>query len=358
MRMENKSIKYYNLGGYLKMKKRIFSILLVVIMVSAFFISVSAIEGYCATKATYLLRFGHVQTENDLYHIAYEKWARAVAEKTNGDLLIEVYPNAQLGKEEDVLEQIRLGSNVGWQTDPARLGNYVNEFSVLYAPYFLENLDEVKKLLDSKAIGGWIQKLEDKFKIKVISYAYVQGYRNVLSNKLGKNPTEFKPMLIRTAPAPVWVATVNSLGCKAVALAYVDLYNGIQTGIVDGCELPYAAAAKLKVYEVAKYILETQHIYQLNIQVCSADWFNKLPEEYQKILIDECNKAGLEVSELLQKNADADRQFMIDKGMIYIPHEDLDVNAFKKAGAAVYDELKLNDAREAVYAELGKTIVK
>lgn len=356
--MENKSIKYYNLGGYLKMKKRIFSILLVVIMVSAFFISVSAIEGYCATKATYLLRFGHVQTENDLYHIAYEKWARAVAEKTNGDLLIEVYPNAQLGKEEDVLEQIRLGSNVGWQTDPARLGNYVNEFSVLYAPYFLENLDEVKKLLDSKAIGGWIQKLEDKFKIKVISYAYVQGYRNVLSNKLGKNPTEFKPMLIRTAPAPVWVATVNSLGCKAVALAYVDLYNGIQTGIVDGCELPYAAAAKLKVYEVAKYILETQHIYQLNIQVCSADWFNKLPEEYQKILIDECNKAGLEVSELLQKNADADRQFMIDKGMIYIPHEDLDVNAFKKAGGAVYDDLKLNDAREAVYAELGKTIVK
>lgn len=351
MRMKSKSIKYYNLGGYLKMKKRIFLILLVVIMVSAFFINGS-------TKATYVLRFGHVQTEKDLYHIAYEKWAKAVAEKTNGDLLIEVYPNAQLGKEEDVLEQIRQGSNVGWQTDPARLGNYVNEFSVLYAPYFLENLDEVKKLLHSKAIGEWIQKLEDEFKIKVISYAYVQGYRNVFSNKLGKNPTEFKPMLIRTAPAPVWVATVNSLGCKAVALPYSDLYNGIQTKIVDGCELPYAAAATLKVYEVAKYIIETQHIYQLNIQVCSTDWFNKLPKDYQTILVDECNKAGLEVSELLQKNADADRQFMIDKGMTYIPHKDLDVNAFKKAGAAVYDDLKLNEAREAVYAELGKTIVK
>lgn len=351
MRIKSKSIKYYNLGGYLKMKKKIFLILLVVIMVSAFFINGSA-------EATYVLRFGHVQTDQDLFHKAYVKWAEAVGEKTNGDLLIEVYPSAQLGVEEDVLEQIRQGSNVGWQTDPARLGNYVNEFSVLYAPYFLENLDEVKKLLNSKAIGEWIQKLEDKFKIKVISYAYVQGYRNVLSNKLGKNPTELKPMLIRTAPAPVWVATVNSLGCKAVSLPYGDLYNGIQTKVVDGCELPYAAAAKLKVYEVAKYIIETQHIYQLNIQVCSADWFNKLPEDYQKILIDECNVAGLEVSELLQKNADADRQFMIDKGMTYIPHKDLDVNAFKKAGGAVYDDLKLNDAREAVYAELGKTIVK
>lgn len=351
MRMKNKSIKYYNLGGCLKMKKRFFLMLLVIAMVSAFFINGSA-------KATYVLRFGHVQTEKDFFNIAYEKWAKAVAEKTNGDLLIEVYPNAQLGKEEDVLEQIRQGSNVGWQTDPARLGNYVNEFSVLYAPYFLENLDEVKKLLHSKAIGEWIQKLEDKYKIKVISYAYVQGYRNVLSNKLGKNPTEFQGMLIRTAPAPVWVATVNSLGCKAVALPYSDLYNGIQTGVVDGCELPYAAAITLHVNEVAKYIIETQHIYQLNIQVCSADWFNKLPEEYQKILIDECNVAGLEVSELLQKNAVKDRQFLIDKGMTYIPYEDLDINAFKKAGAAVYDDLKLNDAREAVYAELGKTIVK
>jgi TRAP-type C4-dicarboxylate transport system substrate-binding protein len=152
----------------------------------------------------------------------------------------------------------------------------------------------------------------------------------------------------------MWVATVNSLGCKAVALPYGDLYNGIQTKIVDGCELPYAAAAKLKVFEVAKNILETQHIFQMNVQVVSAAWFNKLPKDYQKILIDECNKAGLEVSEQLQKNADSDREFMISKGMTYVPHKDLDMAAFKKAGQAAYDEMNLGDAKKAIYMELGK----
>jgi len=236
--------------------------------------------GKSESKAqTYKLRFGHVQTSEDLFHKAYEKWAKVVSEKTTGGLTSEVYPSAQLGVEEDILEQMRKGSNVGWQTDPARLGNYVKEFSILYAPYLLDGLDDVKKLLDSKAIGGWSTKLENEFKIKIVSYAWVQGFRNIFSNKVGKSPAELKGMMIRTAPAPMWVASVNSLGCKAVALPYGELYNGIQTKVVDGCELPYAAATTLKVYEVAKYIIETQHIFQANVQVVSAEWFNKVPKE-------------------------------------------------------------------------------
>lgn len=100
----------------------------------------------------YKLNFGHTLTENDPFHQAYLKWAEAVSKKTGGKLQIEVYPSSQLGVEEDILEQMKQGTNVGWQTDAARLGNYVNEFSVLLAPYFLENMDEVKELMDSPTI--------------------------------------------------------------------------------------------------------------------------------------------------------------------------------------------------------------
>ncbi len=174
--------------------------------------------------------------------------------------------------------------------------------------------------------------LRKKHQIKVVSYAWVQGFRNVFTNKPGKSPSELRNSLIRTANAPAWLATVNSLGSKAVALAYGELYNGIQTKVVDGCELPYAAAKQLKVYEVADYIVETQHIFQLNVMVVSSAWFNKLPADYQDILIEECNNAGLDASNILLQNAEADRQFMIDQGMTYIPHSDLDVEAFIKSG--------------------------
>ena len=161
----------------------------------------------------YKLNFGHTLTENDPFHQAYLKWAEAVSKKTGGKLQIEVYPSSQLGVEEDILEQMKQGTNVGWQTDAARLGNYVNEFSVLLAPYFLENMDEVKELMDSPTIAEWEKKLEDEHNIKVISFGFVQGYRNIYANKKATNPDEMKGLQIRTAGAPVWVAGIDSLGC-------------------------------------------------------------------------------------------------------------------------------------------------
>ncbi|MDC7229384.1 MAG: C4-dicarboxylate TRAP transporter substrate-binding protein [Sphaerochaetaceae bacterium] len=333
------------------MKKR----LLIGIMLVALLMPIMA-QGAAEQKGDqeYLLRFGHVLTPEDTFHKQYLEWAKAVSERTDGKLKIEVYPSAQLGVEEDVLEQIRLGSNVGWQTDPARLGNYVKEWGILYMPFFLSGIDDVEQLLDSKVIQGWVNELEEKHQIKVVSYAWVQGFRNVFTNKPGKSPSELRNSLIRTANAPAWLATVNSLGSKAVALAYGELYNGIQTKVVDGCELPYAAAKQLKVYEVADYIVETQHIFQLNVMVVSSAWFNKLPADYQAILIEECNNAGLDASNILLQNAEADRQFMIDQGMTYIPHSDLDVEAFIESGEKAYESLGLAEAKAAVYAELGK----
>lgn len=332
--------------------------LLIAGLVSLVALSVSGTSFAQTKKPTYLLRFGHVMTDQDAFHQAYLKWGKAVSERTNGDLVIDVFPSAQLGVEEDVLEQMRQGSNIGWQTDAARLGNYVREISVLNAPYFVENLDEVKGLLKSKSVAGWNKRLQDEFKIKVVSFAYVQGSRSIFSNKIGKSPAELKGMLIRTAGAPIWVESVKSIGPKPVSLPYGELYNGIQSGMVDGCELPYAAAFNLKVFEVAKNIIETKHIYQMNFMVVSADWFNKLPAEYQKILEEECTKAGLEVSESLAVNADNVRQELIKKGMKYIPQSELDMVAFKKASASAYDALKLTAARDAVYGDLGKKLVK
>lgn len=331
--------------------KRLLVVLLVLVMVFSLF----AQGSNESRKDTYLLRFGHTLTSEDEFHKGYEKWAERVAERTDGKLRIEVYPNAQLGVEEDVLEQMKQGSNVGWQTDPGRLGNYVKEFSIFYMPFFLEGgMKDVEKLLKSEEVHKWIDQLEKEHNIKVVSYAWVQGNRSVMANKPAYSPDDLKGMMIRTAPAPAWVACVNSLGCKAVALAYGEMYNGIQTKVVDGCELPFAAAKNMKIYEVAKYIIETNHIFQLNVMVVSADWFNKLPAEYQQILCEECDKAGLAASNVLVSNADADRQFLIDNGMTLIPNSQLNMDAFRKSGDKAYLELGLLDAKEKIFRELGK----
>ena len=105
---------------------------------------------FCGTAAVaqqkYTLKFNHVLGQKEPYHQGFLNWAKAVDDRTKGGLKIEVFHSAQLGVEEDILEQIRAGANIGQNTDSARMGNYVPGIACLNGPYFAENLDEVAKL--------------------------------------------------------------------------------------------------------------------------------------------------------------------------------------------------------------------
>ena len=311
-------------------------------------------QGAAQQKQTYTLRFGHALTDQDIYHVHMEAWAKAVNEATNGGLVIEIYPNSQLGSEQDVLEQIRQGANIGWQTDFARLGMYVKELSVVNAPFFVDNLEEALKLQESATIKRLNDELAQKFGIAHISFDWVQGQRHVFANTIAKSPAEMRGLLIRTAPAPIWVESVNSMGCTATALPYGEVYTGIQTKVVDGCELPYNAANNIKIAEVTKYVMETGHIFQLNAMVVSKAWLEKLPAEYQKILIDACNKAGADASADLAAQTANSRQAMIDKGLTVIGRDQLDIPAFVKNSASAYAALGLTEVRAQIYGDTGK----
>ncbi|MDR1625655.1 MAG: C4-dicarboxylate TRAP transporter substrate-binding protein [Spirochaetia bacterium] len=305
-------------------------------------------------ETKYTLRFGHVLTEQDQFHQYQKKWAEAVLAATNGNLVMEVYANAQLGNEEDVLEQIRQGANIGWQTDFARLGSYVKGLSVANASFFVDSYAEILKLRNSATMKALNKELADKFGIANIAFNWAQGYRMIFLNKNAKSPADLKGLRIRTAPAPIWVESVNALGCTAVALPYGEQYTGVQTKVVDGIEQPYNAGANLKIYEVAKYVMETGHIFATNTMVVSQAWLEKLPQNYQTILIDECNKAGEAATKALEGQTASSKKLMVDNGITVIGRDQLDMQAFVRESAKAYAALGLAEVRAAVYKDIGK----
>lgn len=307
-----------------------------------------------ASAASYNLMFSHTLTENDPYHQAFLNWADAVKERTNGELTIDVYANAQLGAEEDVLEQARMGANIGHNTDFARLGNYVAELSCFNGPYMLESIDEVKAVKELPIFQEWEKRLADEFGIKILSFAYVQGYRNVICNQPVHNPEELGGMKLRTAGAPIWQESVRAIGATPVSLARSEIYSAAQTKAIDGLEDVYTAYANAQLDEVLKVVSETHHIYLINVSVCSAAWFDSLPEEYQKILVEEADNAGYAVSQSIQDNADAVRAQLIESGVTVIPFEEIDIEAFKAAGEKAYEVMGISDAKNAIYEGLGK----
>lgn len=300
---------------------------------------------------TYNLRFNHVLSESEPFHASFLSWAEAVEERTNGGLTIDVYPSAQLGVEEDIIEQIKNGVNVGQNTDAARLGQYVPDIAVMNGPYFVDNLDEVQKLADSPTVQGYLEELEAQG-LKVISFNWVQGQRHFFTNKEINTPADLAGLRIRTPGAPIWQESIRALGAEPVAMNFGEMYSGIQQGAVDGAELVYANIPGGKLFEVLSNATETGHILLINFEVVSAEWFNSLPVEYQEILVEEANRAGLEASQVMEDAIPDLKAQLIEQGMTI--NEDPDVDAFREAGEAAYERLGLSDVKATIWSEIGK----
>jgi len=321
-----------------------------IVALGLFLAALLAAAAPAAAAPRYVLRFNHVLGPNHPYHAAFEEWARRVYERTNGDLQILVFHSAQLGVEEDILEQIRQGVPVGQNTDAARLGNYVPGIAVMNGPYFVESIEDVVKLNELPMVQEWKKQLAEEFGFQVLSFNWVQGFRHFMTNKPIRRPEDLNGLRIRTPPAPIWQESVRALGAVPTALNFGEIYTGIQQGAVDGAELVYDNVVDGSLYEVLDYVNETGHFLLINFQVISAQWFNSLPAEYQRILVEECDRAGLEVSYQIMENTNAVRERVKALGMTIVT--DVDKEAFRRAGEAAYARLGLLEVREQIYAQL------
>ena len=325
----------------------------IIMLAAVMVLSLAVVYTPAFGQQKYVLKFNHVLGQKEPYHQGFTNWAKAVEEKTKGGLKIEVFHSAQLGVEEDIIEQIRAGANIGQNTDSARMGNYVPGIAIMNGPYFAENLEEVAKLTKAPTIKGFHDDLANKYGMKVLSFSWVQGYRHFFTNKPIRNPEDLKGLRIRTPPAPIWQESVRALGATPVALAFGEMYPALQSKVMDGVELVYNNIPAGRFYEVLKYVTESRHIMLVNYEVISSKWFNALPADYQKILVEECEKAGIETSKLimdkLEKEVKAD---LIKRGMIVV--DNVDIAAFKKAGEKAYEVLKIADVKKKIFNEIGK----
>jgi tripartite ATP-independent transporter DctP family solute receptor len=305
-----------------------------------------------ASAQEHTLRFNHVLGPSEPFHQGFMKWAERVSERTKGGLKVEVFHSAQLGVEEDIIEQIRQGANIGQNTDSARLGNYVQGIAVVNGPYFVENKEEAFQLVDSPTMKQWLDELADQHGIKVVCFDWVQGQRHFFTNKEVRTPEDLSGLRIRTPPAPIWQESIRALGAEPVAMNFGDVYPGLQQQAIDGAELVYPNITAGKLYEVLDYANETGHILLVNFQIVSSQWFNGLPADYQTALVEECRGAGRETSTVIAEAVEKAKAEVQQQGMTVVG--DVDLEAFRKAGEKAYEVLDLVEAKNKVHDEIGK----
>lgn len=301
-------------------------------------------------KGEYVLNVGTVLTEADPLYAGLQLFQKNVNEKTNGAVEIKLFASAQLGSDEDLLEQAKVGAGVGVVTDPGRLSLYISDFGILGAPYLVDNYEEALKLLDTSVF----QDLSDQFAndgFKILSYNYFQGTRHLFTKKPVTKPEDLNGMRIRSSGSNIVTATVKNMGANPTVIPWAEAYPGLQQKVVDGVEVHYSAAVGASIYEVTDYLTKTAHFQLLTGLVISNDWFEKLPAEYQTILVEEAYNGGKYASEqIMEKEAEFEAQ-LIESGIEIV---DGNIEEFKAAVEPAYDELGYRELKDKIDIELGR----
>lgn len=304
-----------------------------------------------AFAADYTLSINTALNTSDPLYKGLESFGTAVAERSGGQLEVKLFPNSQLGPDEDVLEQARAGAPVAVVVDGGRLAVFEEEFGILGAPFIASGYDEIRKVVTSPLFDGWAAKLKDSAGLDILSFNWWQGERHLWTQKPVSTPADLAGLRMRTPGAPVWIETIRAMGATPTPMPYAEVYSALQTNVIDAVEVQLPAGYNSKLQEVTKNVTLTGHINLITGLVTSGIWVDSLPPELQTILKEEALKAGDMAS---QGTADALAQIASDLTAEGVTISEIDVTPFKDATAPVYETLGYGDLHKQVAEILGQ----
>lgn len=322
------------------MKKRM-AILVTMLAISASFAFASGnkeASDSSTKQAVTTVQIGFGNTLAEPLGQALVKWQELVAEKGDGSLKIELFPDSQLGSKSELIDSMLLGEPVVTLADGAFYADYgVNDFGILFGPFLFDSWDQCWTLTKSDWYADQSAKLEAKG-LKILTSDWMYGDRHTLTVQPVKSVEDLKGLKIRVPSNKIQSVGMDTLGATSTGMALSDVYQALQTKTIDGAENPLSVLYGRKLQEVAKYLILDAHVKNFTTWVCSTDFFNSLTPAQQQLLISTGDEAGLYNNTLQEASSDKYLQLMKDDG-VEITQMTPEMKAeFKNAALPFYDK--------------------
>jgi TRAP-type transport system periplasmic protein len=228
--------------------------------------------------------------------IALEWYAKAITERTKGELDVSYHGGTLLTKEIDIMNAVKAG-NIAMGNPGGASATLFPEMGVFLVGYLINSYQQAYTILNGKVGDELDRTFQQKYGIKVLYY-FDYGFRHVWNAKRPINvPRDLRGLKIRSQPSKVFADTINSLGAVAVPLGWAEVITAAQQGVIDGADLPVVNMVPLKAYEVSKYYSLTGHNYGATLIAMNLQMWNDLRPEQQKLLLD----AGREAQGVVRK---------------------------------------------------------
>jgi len=216
-----------------------------------------------------------------------------------------LHKNSELGLEKQYFEYMAQGKAVDYGiVSPAHMSTFSKAAPFIDAPFLFRDLDHWNKVLDQDLLKPIADEIAKKAEVMLIGYAG-GGTRNIFANKPVHNLAEMKGLKVRVQGAPIWSKTFGATGMAPTVIAYNEIYNAIQNGVIEAGENEAAGVETMKFYEVGSNLNMTQHAITIRPICFSGKTFAKLPADLQAAIVKAGKEAGAYGRQLEAKEDEA-----------------------------------------------------
>src|SRR5882672_3200386 len=216
-----------------------------------------------------------------------------------------LHRNSELGLEKDYFVYLNQGKGVDYAiVSPAHMSTFSRAAPFIDAPFLFRDLDHWRKVLDADLFKPIADEIAQKADVMLIGYAG-GGTRNIFANKPVHNLAEMKGLKVRVQGAPIWSKTFGATGMAPTVIAYNEIYNAIQNGVIEAGENEAAGVETMKFYEVGPNLNMTQHAITIRPICFSGKTFAKLPADLQAAIVKAGKEAGAYGRQLEAKEDEA-----------------------------------------------------
>jgi C4-dicarboxylate-binding protein DctP len=313
-----------------------------------------ALASAAAAQQPIIIKFSHVVALDTPKGKAAEYFKKLAEERTKGRVKVEVYPNSTLYKDGEEMEALQLGSVQMLAPSVAKFGPLgAREFEVFDLPYIFNSFDELHKVTDGPVGKMLFQKLESK---KIVGLAFWDnGFKDFSANRPIKVPADYKGLKMRIQSSKVLGDEIKALGAIPQVMAFSEVYQALQTGVVDGTENPPSNFYTQKMNEVQKYLALTDHGVIEYAVIANKPFWDGLPPDIRTTLEGAMKDATKYANDIAKKENDdaleavkkagktqiitltADEKAQMKKALITV-HKDNESRVGKETLAEVYKE--------------------
>jgi C4-dicarboxylate-binding protein DctP len=285
-----------------------------------------------------VIKFSHVVAADTPKGKAAEHFKKLAADYTQGKVKVEVYPNSQLYKDKEEMEALQIGAVQMLAPSLAKFGPLgVREFEVFDLPYIFDGYDDLHKVTEGQIGKDLLKKLEPK---GILGLAFWDnGFKQMSANKALKKPEDFKGIKLRIQSSKILDQQMRALGANPQVMAFSEVYQALQTGVVDGTENPVSNFFTQKMHEVQKFLTVTNHGYLGYAVIVNKKFWEGLPADVRSGLdkaMEESTKFANDIAK--KENDDALEQVKASGKTQIIELSTEEKAALKKAMTVVHDK--------------------